>query len=47
MQAAWIVERSKGIHQGVEDQATANGTYLIGKTGAEKEDAITVRDGLG
>lgn len=45
--AGGIVKHSERIHLGVKAKTTTDGTNFIGKTGAEKEDAITVRDGWG
>lgn len=45
--AEGVVERSEGVHLGIEAQATADTTNLIGEAGAQEEEAITVEDGLG
>ena len=42
-----IIQYSEGIDHGVETQATTDGTYLVGETRAEKEEAIAVGNGLG
>ena len=45
--AGGVVKHPEGIHQGVEPQTTADGTDFVGETGAKKEDAVTIGNGLG
>lgn len=45
--AARIVERTEGIHLGVEAKATTDPTHLVGEAGAKKEQVVAIRDGWG